>query len=108
MQRGAASAGADLEEPVAQGEATRAATDQAEEEEPTPHVVKAHESDGARAPSVIEATGVEVEALRTYEAEVMGAETLRASKAVSVGVRAPRAAEVEAAGASLGMMEPAG
>ena len=95
MQRGAVSAGADLEEPVAQGEATGAATEQAEEEEPTPHGVEAHESDGARAPSVAEATEVEVEALRT-------------SKAVAAGVGAPRVAEFEAAEASLGMMEPAG
>ena len=95
VQRGAASAGADLEEPVAQGEATGAATEQAEEEEPTPRVVEAHESDGARAPSVAETTEVEVEALR-------------ASVAVAAGVGAPRVAEVEAAEASLGMVEPAG
>ena len=108
MQRGAASAGVDLEEPVAQGEATGAATEQAEEEEPTPCVVEAHESDGARAPSVTEATEVEVEALRTYEAEATGAKALRASEAVVAGVGAARVAEVEVAEASLGMVEPAG
>ena len=108
MQRGTASARADPKEPVAQGEATGAATEQAEEEEPTPHEVEAHESDGARAPSVAEATKVEVEALRTSEAEATGAESLRASEAVAAGVGAPQVAEVEAAGASLGMMEPAG
>ena len=107
MQHGAASAMADLEEPVAQGEATRVATEQAEEEEPTPREVVAHESDGARAPSVAEATEVEVEALRTSEAEATGAEALRASEAVVAGVGAPRVAEVEAAEASLGMVEPA-
>ena len=95
MEHGAASVGADLEEPVTQGEATGAATEQAEEEEPTPRGVEAHESDGAGAPSVTEATEVEVEALRT-------------SKAVAAGVGAPRVAEVEAAEASLGMVEPAG
>ena len=87
MERGAALAGADLEEPVAQGEATGAATEQAEEEEPTPCVVEAHESDGAGAPSVAEATEVEVEALRTSEAGAMRV-------------------EVEATEASLGMVEP--
>ena len=76
VQRGAASAGADLEEPVAQGEATGAATEQAEEEEPTPRIVEAHVSDGAGAPSVAEATEVEVEALRTSEAEATGARPL--------------------------------
>ena len=108
MQRGAASARVDPKEPVAQGEATGAATEQAEEEEPTPCVVEAHESDGAGAPSVAEATRVEVEALRTSEAEVTGAEALWASTAVSVGIGAPRAAEVEVAEASLGMVDPVG
>ena len=68
MQRGAASAGANLEEPVAQGEVIVAAMEQVEEEEPMPRGVEAHESDGAGAPSVAEATEVEVEALRTSEA----------------------------------------
>ena len=76
MQRGAASARADPKEPIAQGEATGAATEQAEGEEPTPHEVEAHESDGAGAPSVAEATEVEVEALRTSEAEATGARPL--------------------------------
>ena len=95
MEHGAASVGADLEEPVTQGQATGVAMEQAKEEEPTPRIVEAHELDGARAPSVAEATEVEVEALRT-------------SEAVAAGVEAPRVAEVEAAEASLGMMEPAG
>ena len=103
IQRGAASARADPKEPVAQGEDTGAATEQAEEEEPTPRVVEAHESDGAGAPSVAEATEVKVEALRTSKAEATGAEALRASKAIAAGVRAPQVAEVEAADASLGM-----
>ena len=91
----AASVGADLEEPVAQGEATGAATEQAEEEEPTPREVEAHESGGASAPSVAEATKVEVKALRT-------------SEAIAAGVGAPRVAEVEVAEASLGMVELVG
>jgi len=108
VQHGAASAGADLEESVAQGEATGVATEQAKEEEPTPREVEAHESDGARVPLVAEATEVEVEALRTSEAKATGAEALRASKAVAASVGAPRVAEVEAAEASLGMVGPAG
>ena len=50
VQRGAASAQADREGPVAQEEAPGAATEQTEEEGPTPRVVEAHESDGAGAP----------------------------------------------------------
>ena len=69
--------------------------EQAEEEEPMPHGVEAHESGGAGVPSVAEATEVKVEALRT-------------SEAVAAGVGAPRVAEVKAAEASLGMVEPAG
>ena len=79
IQRGAASARADPKEPVAQGEATEAATEQAEKEEPMPREAEAHESDGAEAPSVAEATEVEVEALRTSEAKATGAKALRAS-----------------------------
>ena len=108
MQRGVASARTDPKEPVSQGEATGVAMEQAEEEEPMPREVEAHESDGARAPSVAEATEVEVEALRNSEAEATGAEALRALEAVVAGVGAPRVAEVEAAEASLGMVEPAG
>ena len=72
MQRGAASAGADLEGPVTQEEAPRAATEQTEEEGPTPRVVEAHESDGAGAPPVAEA-GIEAEVPGTSEVEVVEA-----------------------------------
>ena len=72
VQRGAASAGADLEGPVAQEEAPGAATEQTEEEGPTPRVVKAHESDGAGAPPVAKA-GSEAEAPGTSEAKVVEA-----------------------------------
>ena len=71
VQRGAASAGADLEGPVAQEEAPRAATEQTEEEGPTPRVVEAHKSDGAGAPPVAEATGIEAEAPGTSEVKVV-------------------------------------
>ena len=73
VQRGAASAGADLEWPVAQEEAPGAATEQTEEEGPTPRVVETHESDGAGAPPVAEATRIKAEAPRTSEAEVVEA-----------------------------------
>ncbi|XP_066354397.1 uncharacterized protein [Miscanthus floridulus] len=108
IQHGAASARADPKEPVAQGEATEVAMEQAEEEEPMPREAEAHESDEAKVPSVAEATEAEAEALRTSEAEATEAEALRASKSKVAGVGAPRATEVEAAEASLGMVEPAG
>ena len=72
VQRGAALTGADLEGPVAQEEAPRAATEQTEEEGPTPRVVEAHESDRARAPPVAEARS-EAMAPGTSEAEVVEA-----------------------------------
>ena len=72
VQRGAASVGADLEGPVAQEEAPRAATEQTEEEGPTPRVVEAHESDGAGAPPVAEA-GSEAEAPGTSETKMVEA-----------------------------------
>ena len=70
VQRGATSAGADLEGPVAQEEAPGAATEQMEEEGLTPRVVEAHESDGAGAPSVAEA-GSKAEAPGIPEAEMV-------------------------------------
>ena len=70
IQHGAASARADLKEPVAPEEATEAATKQAGEEAPTPHEAEARELDEAKAPSVAEATEGEVEAPRTSKAEV--------------------------------------
>ena len=70
VQRGAVSAGADLEGPVIQEEAPGAATEQTEEEGPTPRVAEAHESDGARAPPVAEA-GRKAEAPGTPEAEMV-------------------------------------
>ena len=72
MQRGVASAGADLEGLVTQEEAPGAATEQTEEEGPMPCIVEAHESDGAGAPPVAEA-GSEAEAPGTSKAEVVEA-----------------------------------
>ena len=72
MQRGAASAGADLEGPVVQEEAPEVATEQTEEEGPTPRVVEAHKSDGAGVPPVAEARS-KAEAPGTSEAEVVEA-----------------------------------
>ncbi|XP_066324418.1 uncharacterized protein [Miscanthus floridulus] len=108
IQRGAVSARTDPKEPVAQGEATEVATEQAEEEEPMPRKAKAHESDEVGEPSVAEATEANAEALRTSEAEATEVEALRASEAKAAGAGAPRATKVEAAEASLGMVEPAG
>ena len=70
VQRGAASARADLEGPIALEEASGAATEQTEEEGPTPRVVETHESDGAGAPPVAEA-GSKAEAPGTSEAEMV-------------------------------------
>ena len=55
---------------VAHEEAPGAATEQTEEEGPTPRVAKAHESDGAKAPPVAEA-GSKAEAPGTPEAEMV-------------------------------------
>ena len=61
IQRGTASARADPKEPVAQGEATEAATKQAGEEAPTPREAEARESSEAEAPTIVEATEGEAE-----------------------------------------------
>ncbi|XP_066385068.1 uncharacterized protein [Miscanthus floridulus] len=120
IQRGTALARADPKEPVAQGEATKAATKQAGEEAPMPREAKAHESDEAEAPSVAEATEGEAKAPRTSKAEVAEAGASRASEAEVTNAEAPRTteAEVAEAGASrtteakvaeagLGVAEPA-
>ena len=67
-----ASVGADLKRSVIQEEAPGVATEQTEEEGPTPRVVEAHEFDGTGAPPVTEA-GSKVEAPRTSEAEMVEA-----------------------------------
>jgi len=72
VQRGAASAEADLEGPIAQEEAPGVATEQTEEEGPTLRVVEAHEFDGAGAPPVAEA-GSEAKAPGTSDAEMIEA-----------------------------------
>ncbi|XP_066324438.1 uncharacterized protein [Miscanthus floridulus] len=95
IQHGAASARADLKEPVAQGEVAEAALTQAGEEAPMPCEAEAHESDGAEAPSVVEATKAEAEAAKTSEAEAM---EVRAFGTTEVGVAeagAPRTTEAE-------------
>ncbi|XP_066320422.1 uncharacterized protein [Miscanthus floridulus] len=97
MRHGAALARADLKEPVAQGEATEAATKQAGEEAPTPRDARALESGEAEAPSITEATEGEAEAPRTSEAEVAEAGASRASKAEVADVGAPRTTEAEVA-----------
>ncbi|XP_066374525.1 fruit protein pKIWI501-like [Miscanthus floridulus] len=90
IERGAASARADPKEPVAQGEATEAATKQAGEEAPMPHEAEARASDETEAPPVTEATEGEAEAPRTSEAKAMEAE-------------APRTIEAEVAEAGVGV-----
>ncbi|XP_066333209.1 uncharacterized protein [Miscanthus floridulus] len=96
IQRGMASARANPKELVTQGEATRAATEQAEEE-PTPREAEAHGSDKAEAPSVAEATKTKVEAPKTSEAEATEVEASRTTEAEVAKARAPRTTEAEVA-----------
>ena len=77
LQRGAASTRADPKEPVAQGEATEVATEQAGEEAPRTSEAEVAEARAfevkvvdAGAPSTTEAEVAEVGALETTEAEV--------------------------------------
>ncbi|XP_066324312.1 uncharacterized protein [Miscanthus floridulus] len=93
IQRGAVSAKADPKEPVAQGEATKAAMKQAGEEAPTPCEAGVLESGDADVPLNAEATEGEIEVPRASEAEV-------------VDVGAPRTTEAEVAEAgALGTTE---
>jgi len=88
---------ADSKEPVAQGEATEAATKQAGEETPTSCEAGALKSGEAEAPSIAEAIEGEAEAPRTSEAEVAEAGASRASEAEVANVGAPRTTEAEVA-----------
>ena len=97
MRHGAALARADLKEPVAQGEATEAATKQTGEEAPTPRDARALESGEAEAPSIAEATEGEAEAPRTSEAEVAEAGASRAFEAEVANIGAPRTTKAEVA-----------
>ncbi|XP_066395984.1 uncharacterized protein [Miscanthus floridulus] len=120
VQCGGASARADLEELVAQGEATGAATERAGEEMPTPREAEARESDGAEAPLVAEATEGEIEPPRTSEAEAtkaghprpprpkwQGPEPPKITEAGVVGTGAPETTEVGVAGAGASAAKPA-
>ncbi|XP_066323608.1 uncharacterized protein [Miscanthus floridulus] len=107
IQRGAASVRADPKEPIAQGEATGAAMEQAEEEEPTPHEVEARGSDEAKAPSVAEATEVEAEAIRTFEAGATEAGASRTTEPKVAGAGALGTTKAEVAKAGMGTVEPA-
>ncbi|XP_066396504.1 cell wall mannoprotein PIR3-like [Miscanthus floridulus] len=93
VQRSGASARADPEELVAQGEVTGAATERAGEETPMPCEAKACKSDGAKAPSVAEATEGKIEAPQTSEAEAP-----RTAEAEVVGTGAPEITEARVAG----------
>ncbi|XP_066391695.1 uncharacterized protein [Miscanthus floridulus] len=120
VQRDGASARADPKELVAQGEVTEAAMDRAGEETSMPREAKAHESDGAEAPSVAEATEGETEAPRTSEAkaievgvpktaeaDVAGTRAPKTTKAEVAGTRAPKTAEAGVAGAGVSAAKPA-
>ncbi|XP_066311125.1 uncharacterized protein [Miscanthus floridulus] len=99
IEHGAALARADLKEPVAQGEATKAAPKQVGAEAPTLREAKARVSDEAEAPQVAEATEGEDEAPRASEAEAMEAGAPRTTEAevaeVGVGAVKPVAQDME-------------
>ncbi|XP_066365585.1 uncharacterized protein [Miscanthus floridulus] len=97
MWHGVASARANPMEPIAQGEATKAATKQAGEEAPMPHDVGGLESGEAKVASIAKATEGEAEAPRTSKAEVVEARASRASKAEVVDAGAPRTTKAEVA-----------
>ncbi|XP_066320160.1 uncharacterized protein [Miscanthus floridulus] len=79
IQHGAAS--------VAQGGAVEASLTQIGEGAPPPHKAEAHESDGAEAPSVAEAT--EVKAPQASKAKATEAGVPRTTKAAAAGAGAP-------------------
>ncbi|XP_066320181.1 uncharacterized protein [Miscanthus floridulus] len=106
IQHGAASARANPEEPIAQGEATEAATEQAGEEALMPREAEAHESDEAKAPLVAKATEGEAEAPRTSEAKVAEARAPRTTEAEVVEARALGTTEADAVEASVGATKP--
>ncbi|XP_066392459.1 uncharacterized protein [Miscanthus floridulus] len=106
IQRGVALARANPKEPVAHGEATKAAMEQAEEEEPTPREAEAHESDGAKVPLVAEATKGAAEAPLTSEAEATEAEVPRTTEAEVAEAGAPRTTEVGVAEAGVSVAKP--
>ncbi|XP_066361028.1 uncharacterized protein [Miscanthus floridulus] len=108
IQRGTASARANPKEPIAQGEDAEAATMQAGEEAPMPHEAEAHESDGAKAPSVAEATEAEAEAEapKTFKAEATKAKASRTTEAEVAEAEAPGTTEAEVVEAGMGAAEP--
>ncbi|XP_066344293.1 uncharacterized protein [Miscanthus floridulus] len=107
IQRGGASARADLKELVAQEEVTGAAMERAGEEMSTPREAEACESDGAEAPSVAEATEGETEAPRTSEAEATEAGAPKTAEANVAGTGAPETTKAEVAGADVSAAKPA-
>ncbi|XP_066347825.1 uncharacterized protein [Miscanthus floridulus] len=101
IQRGAASARADPKEPATQGGATEATPTRTGEGVPPPHEGEARESDGAKVPSVAEAT--EVEAPRVSEAKATEAEAPETIEAAAAGVGV--SATIEATMAEVGALE---
>ncbi|XP_066320102.1 uncharacterized protein [Miscanthus floridulus] len=106
IQCGTTSARANPKEPVAEGGAAKVTPTQTGEGAPPPHEAEDHESDGAGAPSVAEATEVEppraseakateVAAPRTAEAVAAGAEAPRTTEATMVEAEAPRTTEAD-------------
>ncbi|XP_066358222.1 uncharacterized protein [Miscanthus floridulus] len=107
IQRGVASARADLKEPVTQGEVTEVTMKQAGEEAPTPCEAEALEPGEAETPLVTEATVGEAEAPRTSKAEAAEAGASMPSKAEVAEVRALGTTKAEATEAGVGAAKPA-
>ncbi|XP_066317593.1 uncharacterized protein [Miscanthus floridulus] len=104
IHHGTTSARADPKEPVAQGEAAKAAPTQAREGAPPTHEAEACGSDEAKASSVAEAT--EVKAPRASEAEVMEVGVPRTAEAAVAGAGAPGTTEAMVAEADVSMAKP--
>ncbi|XP_066363713.1 uncharacterized protein [Miscanthus floridulus] len=100
MQRGAASARADLKKSVAQGGVAEVTPTQTREGAPPPHEAEARELDGAEAPSVAEATKVEAPRASEAEATEAGApKTAEATAAAGAGAPGTTEATMAEAGA---------
>ncbi|XP_066373536.1 uncharacterized protein [Miscanthus floridulus] len=99
LQRGAASVRVDPKEPATHRGAAESVLTRTGEGSSPPHEGEVHESDGAEAPSVAEAT--EVEAPRVSEAKAMEDEAPRTAEdaTAAVGAPAPTEATMAEAGA---------
>ncbi|XP_066313398.1 uncharacterized protein [Miscanthus floridulus] len=99
LQRGVASARADLKEPSTQGGATEAALTQEGEEAPPPRDGETHESDAAEVPLAAETTGTKVPGVSQVRATEAAAPRTIEAAAVGTGALATTEATMVEAGA---------